>query len=237
MKNLYNFIFNNDKKIKIIVDNKKKIWFVGNSIAKVLNYKAPVKAIQKFVPEKNKKEYGEIKVEEHKYTRDLQKNSTMIDEVGLFRLTLKSKQQVAIEFQNWLTDIVLPKLRETGQYELNDEMKTKIEVMLKKYDAIKKENSILIDKLENDPCKYRGALYIKEVDYDDNTYHKIGRYKNYKNRNSSYKTGQLKDPNMIFIRECDNIVLAEAIVKYKLRKCQYTPGVEIYTCKLSMIKK
>ena len=188
------------------------------------------------MPEKYKKEYESIKIKNHKFTKELQKKSTMIDEIGLYRLAIKSKQEVAIEFQTWLTDEVLPSLRQTGKYELSDEMKEKIELLIKKYDKVKKENSILIDKLKNEPHKHRGAIYIKTVEYNGKKYYKIGRYLNYKSRDKSYNVGSIKKNDFIFILECNNTILAESIIKYKLRKCQYTPSVEIYTCKLIDIK-
>jgi prophage antirepressor-like protein len=236
MRNLYNYVFKNEK-IKIIMDGNKKIWFVGNSMAKLLNYKAPKKAIQKYIPEDHKKEYKEIKIKDHKFTKELQKKSTMIDEIGLYRLSIKSKQKIAIEFQNWLTDEVLPSLRENGKYELPDEMKNQINTLIKKYVKIKKENLILIDKLKNDPHKSRGANYIKPVNYNGKIYYKLGKYTNYNSRKKAYQVGQIKDEEFTYIRECNNALLAEKIIKYKLRKCRYTPDVEIYTCKLTDIKK
>jgi prophage antirepressor-like protein len=236
MRNLYAYVFKN-KTIKIIMDEDKKIWFVGNAVAKVLNYKAQKKVIQKYVPDDHKKEYAELKIKNHEFTKELQKKSTMIDEIGLYRLALRSKQEVAMEFQIWLTDVVLPSLRETGGYKLPLEIKNKINLLIKKYAKIKKENSILIDKVENDPQKGRGGLYIKPaINYDGSKYYKIGKYQSYNSRTKSYKTGHIKDEDFIFVRECINVVLAESIVKYKLRKCQYAPSAEIFTCKLSTIK-
>ncbi len=43
-----------------------------------------------------------------------------IDEAGLFRLSIRSKQHNAIKFQEWITDTVLPQLRRNGVFQLED---------------------------------------------------------------------------------------------------------------------
>lgn len=41
-----------------------------------------------------------------------------IDEVELFRLSINSKQEKAIKFQEWIIDIVLPELKCSCIYQL-----------------------------------------------------------------------------------------------------------------------
>jgi anti-repressor protein len=116
MNNYFDFIFNHEN-LFIIIDNENKIWFSANDVAIILEYKAPQKAIEKFVPLKYKKQYEDINVNEKTYSKKYQKKSMFINEIGFFRLSMKSKQKKAAEFQEWITDIVLPQLRKEGSYQ------------------------------------------------------------------------------------------------------------------------
>lgn len=70
----------NHENLFIIIDNKNKIWFSGNDIARILEYKAAQKAIEKFVPSKYKKQYEQIDVDKKTYSKKYQNKSTFIDE-------------------------------------------------------------------------------------------------------------------------------------------------------------
>ena len=73
-----------------------------------------------------------------------------ISESGLYRLTMKSKNTIAIQFQDWITDKVLPSLRQTGYYKLDNDIKNSIDILMDKYKNIKNENKSLKNMLEND---------------------------------------------------------------------------------------
>jgi prophage antirepressor-like protein len=50
-----------------------------------------------------------------------------VSESGVYRLILRSKAPIAIEFQDWITEKVLPKLRSTGFYMASDITREQIE--------------------------------------------------------------------------------------------------------------
>lgn len=143
MDRFFDYIFDHEN-IFIIIDNNDKIWFAGNDIATILEYKAPQKIIEKYVPTKYKKQYQDIDVNNKKYSKKYQNKSIFIDQIGLFRLSIKSKQPRAIEFQEWITDIVLSELRCDGFFQLQD----KIIFLQEKLGKIKKINKNLL--MEND---------------------------------------------------------------------------------------
>lgn len=49
-------------------------------------------------------------------------DSTLIDEAGLYSLVMKSKLPAAEDFQEWVTSDVLPSIRKTGEYKINQEL-------------------------------------------------------------------------------------------------------------------
>jgi prophage antirepressor-like protein len=150
MNKYFDFIFDHEN-LFVIMDNNDKIWFSGNDIAKILEYKTPQKVIEKFVPARYKKQFQDIDVDNKKYTKKYQNKSMFIDEIGLFRLSIKSKQKKAIEFQEWIINEILPELRREDNHYLEE-----------KLHKINKINNILL--IENDYLrrinKYHGDKNI-----------------------------------------------------------------------------
>jgi len=96
--------------------NDDAIWFVGKDIANMLQYSDTKRAIQNHVSNYNKHEF-----ERETFCpplKTLQNNTKFINEAGLYELIMKSKMPKAKEFQTWVTSEVLPSLRKTGKYSM-----------------------------------------------------------------------------------------------------------------------
>ena len=164
MENFFSFLYNNEKFL-IIIDTNSKIWFCGNDIANILEYKAPKKMIESYVPAKSKLYYEQINVPNKIFSKSYQKKSIFIDESGLFRLVFRSKQKNAVDFQNWVTDEVLPQLRERGYFLLNN----KIELLQHKFKKCRQQKQSLINEIDylDNNKQYqnavKGYLYIIRI--------------------------------------------------------------------------
>jgi prophage antirepressor-like protein len=199
MNKYFDFIFDHEN-LFVVMDNNDKIWFSGNDIAKILEYKAPQKIIEKFVPAKYKKQYQYIDIDNQKYTKKYQNKSMFIDEIGLFRLSIKSRQKKAIEFQEWITDEVLPELRREGNYYLQE----KINILKNKLHKINKINNNLL--IENDYLRgikvdiKKNIMYIIRIKTTirgkQKICYKLGITDNLKERMIRYRTG---NPNLCLI--------------------------------------
>lgn len=243
MENLFNFIYDHEN-LFVIIDLHDKVWFSGNDIARILEYKAPKKIIEKYVPSNLKITYENIDIHNKIYSKSYQNKSIFIDEAGLFRLIFKSKQNKAIEFQNWVTDIVLPKLRHEGYIIL----KQKIELLQNKIIKIRNENKLLVNennyltnKTQYIPSN-KGFIYIIQVKTTRKGKYKIcyklGHTKNLKKRLTKYRTGNpnvklisyfsLKNVNSELVEKC-----SKAVLKYKELK----KNNEIYCTSLKNIYK
>jgi prophage antirepressor-like protein len=64
-----------------------------------------------------------------------------ICESGVYRLILRSKAPVALEFQDWLTEDVLPKLRASGGYIMPTATSAQLEVLQAEIEALKAEKA------------------------------------------------------------------------------------------------
>jgi len=112
---------------RYIIINTDTIWFVGNDVAKMLEYSNIQEAVRYHVSESNIEDFGCSKrggsgcekfSPDHLPMEVLQNHTKFINEAGLYELIMKSKMPKAKEFQTWVTSEVLPSLRKTGKYSM-----------------------------------------------------------------------------------------------------------------------
>ena len=102
-------IFNNDNFGQVrttLIDGE--VWFVGKDVAEALGYKDTVNAIKAHVDDEDKMGW-QITTP----SRGIQ-TAVVINESGLYALTLSSKLPQAREFKRWVTKEVIPSSRKTG---------------------------------------------------------------------------------------------------------------------------
>lgn len=105
-------IFKNDLfgQVRTILINDEP-WFVGKDVAISLSYVNPQKAIRDHVDEDDKTVNELFTVNGTK--------GILINESGLYSLTLSSKLPDAKKFKHWITHEVIPSIRKTGGYSFN----------------------------------------------------------------------------------------------------------------------
>lgn len=88
-------------------------WFVGKDVAKILGYKDTSDAMRRHVDDEDKLTRC--------FTDSGQKRELyIINESGLYSVILSSKLPSAKRFKRWVTSEVLPAIRKTGSYEMDD---------------------------------------------------------------------------------------------------------------------
>lgn len=123
-------IFENENfgSVRTLVDNQNEIWFVGKDVVEVLGYDLSGRNvagtyINKFVDEDDfinyTKESDFCFKSEFDYRVLGQRGGYLINESGLYSLTLSSKLPSAKAFKRWVTKEVLPQIRKTGSYSIN----------------------------------------------------------------------------------------------------------------------
>lgn len=88
-------------------------WFVGKDVAEILGYVDPNKAIAMHVDE-------EDKLNDKMASSLGQRGGWLINESGLYGLILSSKLPSARKFKHWVTSEVLPAIRKTGIYDMDE---------------------------------------------------------------------------------------------------------------------
>ena len=107
--------------IYTIIDSDSEVWFQGKSVASTLGYVDTNQAIRKNVDDDDKqtREHFLRPVSETPLKIN-EKNQIFINESGLYSLILKSKLESAKKFKKWVTSEVLPSIRKTGKYDVNN---------------------------------------------------------------------------------------------------------------------
>ena len=94
----------------ILIENEP--WFVGKDVAEALQYNEPHKAITRHIEEDDRMKHpitdGTSRIQ----------NQWIINESGLYSLIISSKLQSAKRFKRWVTSEILPALRKTGTYSM-----------------------------------------------------------------------------------------------------------------------
>ena len=90
-----------------------EVWFVGKDVAEILGYVDPNKAIAMHVDE-------EDKLNDKMASSFGQRGGWLINESGLYGLILSSKLPSARKFKHWVTSEVLPAIRKTGIYDMDE---------------------------------------------------------------------------------------------------------------------
>lgn len=107
-------IFQNDLfgQVRTTVINGEP-WFVGNDIATALGYQRPADAVAAHVDDEDRQLLS-------RQNTDLEsvpnRGITIINESGLYSLTLSSKLPDAKKFKRWITKEVIPSIRKNGCY-------------------------------------------------------------------------------------------------------------------------
>ena len=113
-------IFNNSEfgeiRVMLIDDDP---WFVGKDIAAALGYKDTVNALKAHVDEQDKAGWRIT-------TQFGEKETTIINESGLYSLIFSSKLESAQRFKHWVTHEVLPSIRKNGMYMTDNLLETAI---------------------------------------------------------------------------------------------------------------
>lgn len=120
-------------------------WFVGKDVAEALGYERTADAIRQHVEEEDKLT--------RRFTDSGQgRQMTVINESGLYALIFGSKLESAKRFKHWVTSEVLPAIRKTGSYQMQN-LSTEMKAILMHDEKIMKidqrvtglENTMTID--------------------------------------------------------------------------------------------
>ncbi len=156
MNELKVFSFKNNNVRSVIIDDEP--WFVGKDVAEVLGYSNPRDALSRHVEEDDK---ADVVIHDGSQNR----NVTGINESGLYALILSSKLPQAKEFKRWVTSEVLPTIRRTGTYGLNNRDKFELGGLIAKCKNTKAVDALMTLFEINKPIRIQPASNTSVSDY------------------------------------------------------------------------
>ena len=113
----------------VTIDNEP--WFVGKDVAAILGYANPNEAIQDHIDKEDKLNSKTLS----SFDLDLgQRGGWFINESGLYSLILSSKLESAKKFKHWVTSEVLPSLRKSGGYIMNQVFVVQANLLVPQYE-------------------------------------------------------------------------------------------------------
>lgn len=116
-------------------------WFVAKDIAEALGYSNPRKAVYDHVSPEDK---GVTKWSTPGGAQEV----TVINESGLYALIFGSKKESAKRFKRWVTAEVLPEIRKTGSYQIENLSKEMKAILMHDQKIVGIEKRV--DKIEHD---------------------------------------------------------------------------------------
>lgn len=153
--------------LRTMSDDKGNPWFVGKVVAEALGYKNSRKAIIDHVDPEDK-----TTVTIRDTGSNYKTQAVVINESGLYSLTLASKLPQAREFKHWVTSVVLPSVRQNGGYIVSIPGMSNEEILARGYElamkTIEEKNHQLSEQapmvnFANAVIGSKGNIYIGEM--------------------------------------------------------------------------
>jgi len=223
----------NKQQITYEFDKDGNIWFRFSDISTILEYKSKKDTLRDMVNRDNKKQLKDIR-KINKDNKNEQPATVYINENGLYALLIKSRMKKAMDFQLWLINDILPKLRKYGKVELDKKIKDKLDDLNNTIKKLKKANKILTTNMSNYK-KYPNGSHIYVLK-DDGKY-KIGITSNLKKRLATYNIGKANKVSYVYYKKTECAKEIELCLKAMLNKYVYKGNKEFYNCTLNKIIK
>jgi len=99
-------------------------YFVAKDIAQFLGYGNTRQAIIAHIDKEDIIDWNHLQKQGGTENRppNFQGHTQLINESGLYSLILRSNKPIAKKFKRWVTSEVLPSIRKTGEYKINQEL-------------------------------------------------------------------------------------------------------------------
>jgi len=227
----FNTINFENHKIIIIIDNNNIIWFNAKQICTSLGYKQGKKSISNNVDINDKIQLKNMDIT---FKIQQQPDSIYINESGLYTLLITSKTQKSKKFIKWITNDVLPKLRQKKIFSSDKD----ITKLLKKINQLEIKNKLLQNDLKIEKFPEGAMVYIvEENDIDGDIYYRLGKTDNLNKRIAIYNTHSIHNKKVVHYIELSCPLQLESCIRSLLYKYRYKNRKDLFKCSLNKIKK
>jgi hypothetical protein len=157
----------------------------------------------------------------------VQGHTIFINEAGLYSLIFASKMKEAKEIRNWITDEVLPKIREFGEYKVTEKQKEQLKELQHKYNEEVKKRKLLEHDMRTVKYKKGGVVYIVRTISDvdelnineiEKIYLKFGETDDMNRRKTQLETTTHHKVQVLNVIYCKDRKMIESCVKKRLEQ-------------------
>jgi prophage antirepressor-like protein len=227
----YNTINFEKHKIIIIIDNNNNIWFNAKQICVSLNYKQAKRAITNNVEKIDKIQLKNMNIG---FEIQQQPDSIYINESGLYSLLISSKTKKSKKFIKWITNDVLPKLREQKIFSPDKE----ITKLLKKINELETKNKLLQNDLKIEKFPEGAMVYItEEIDIDGEIYYKLGKTDDMNKRIKIHNTHSIHNKKVVHYVELLCPLQLETCIRSMLYNYRYKNKKDYFKCNFNKVIK
>jgi len=131
-----------DSKVRT-VEIDGEIWFVAKDVAEILGYAKPENAVATHVDDEDKTSTL-IQGSGSNY----KSKAIIINESGVYALIFGSKLPTAKKFKRWVTSEVLPSIRHTGSYGIDNTLSPELQVLIQ-HERTMQEQQKQLDAVQN----------------------------------------------------------------------------------------
>jgi prophage antirepressor-like protein len=227
----YNTIDFENHKIIVIIDNNNIIWFNAKQICISLEYKQTKQTIINIVEKSDKIQLKNMNIS---FEMQQQPDSIYINESGLYTLLITSKNKKSKKFIKWITNDVLPKLRQKNIFS-PDENITKL---LKKINELELKNKLLQNDLKLEKFPEGAMVYvIEDRDINNEIYYRIGKTDDMNKRIKIHNTHSIHNKKVVHYAELLCPLQLETCIRSMLYKYRYKNKKDYFKCELNKIIK
>lgn len=189
--------------------------FIVKDVCDALGIKNPTQAVRTLP--KNWRSYVK-----HRTSSGVQ-NMLTVNEAGLYRLIMRSNKSIALKFQEWLCEDVIPSIRKKGRYDVDEEYQR----LLKEKDSKMEEQRqelLRMKRYINRKNKHKypegNSIYIIHHKAFGNDY-KIGMTDNMNKRPKEFETYAPDSYRVVFYRKIREMRAAERLLHdiFESRRC------------------
>ena len=187
-----------------VLGTPEEPWFIAKDIALMLEYKDTKKAVDDNIDKEDILTYKQLveNTGDSQSPLKIQPQTKLINESGLYSLILRSKLEKAKIFKRWVTSEVIPSIRKTGQYKIEESIQQRLDNLQQTVETVTNENlkikstyshlAELHDQLrmKRNYHKFKkgNCVYIITDRWREKDYLKIGYTDNINERLRTYRT-------------------------------------------------
>ena len=227
----------NKNEIIIIFDINGDIWFGLKDIIRALGYKSLLNTYRMDIPKKYILTMENIDVSTFMgIPNKIQLKTKMINEPGLNYILSTSRKPLAKLFMDKYINEIMPQIRKTGKFILDNNNKIKLDIINQELYKIRQNNIDLLNNQRNVIYPIGNALYVIIIIKDNKKYYKIGYTRNLNKRLKIYNTSfPYKILFNYYVLVYDNNI--DKCIKKIMRNEEFIKNKEYYKILLNKILK